>query len=74
MPLFVRKFITDFVEGAILGVLALTLILPKNIDEATAQATIVGAAILSAAIAAVRRNAPAGIVWLKEKLAVPPEA
>ena len=73
MPLFVRKFIVDAVEGAILGVLALNIFLPKNLDEATAQGAIVGAAILSAVIAAVRRNTPAGISWLREKLAVPTE-
>lgn len=74
MPLFLRKFIVDFAEGAILGVLALNLILPKDLDEAVGQATVLGAAIFSAAIAAVRRNAPAGIAWLREQLGVPPEA
>lgn len=73
MPLFVRKFIVDFVEGAVLGIFALNLFLPSNTDEAKAQAAIVGAGLLSAGIAAARRNAPAAFLWFREQLGVAPE-
>jgi hypothetical protein len=69
IPLFARKFFVDFVETGIAAVLALTLVLPGNMDEAKAQAVVIGAALLGAFIAAARRAVPAFLVWLQEKLA-----
>lgn len=74
MPLWVRKFIIDFVEGAVAAVLLLSLVIPHTLGEATAQAAIVGTALLAALIAAVRRNAGDALLWLRGKLDVPPEA
>ena len=70
VPLWARKAFVDFVEGAVAGILVLNLVLPHNIAEATAQAAIVGTAILSALIAATRRAAPDFLAWLREKLGV----
>lgn len=73
-PLFVRKFIIDLVEGSVTAVLVLSLVIPHDLAEAQAQAAIVGTALIGAAIAAVRHAAPAALLWLREKLDVPPES
>lgn len=73
LPLWVRKFIVDAVEGAVAAILVLALVIPTTVPEATAQAAIVGVAVLGAIVAAVRRNAGAALLWFREKLQVPPE-
>jgi hypothetical protein len=72
MPLFVRKFIVDTIEGGIAALLALALVIPGTLEQAKAQAAVVGVAVLGAVIAAIRRNLPAALLWLRDKLGVPP--
>ena len=72
MPLFVRKFIVDAVEGAIAAVLLLSFVIPGTLDEAKGQAAVAGLAIAGAVIAAVRRNLPAALLWFRERLGVGP--
>lgn len=68
IPPFAKSFITDFVETVVAIIFTLNLVIPGSLDEAKAQATIVGAAVLSAAISAARRAAPGFIAWVKEKV------
>lgn len=68
MPLFARKFITDFVETAIALVFALNIIFPTSADAARDVAIVVGTAVLSAAVSAARRAIPGFLVWLNERL------
>lgn len=70
MPLFIRKFIVDAIEGALSAVFVLNLVIPATLSEASAQGAIVGVAVLTAVIAAFRRNTPAGLAWLRDKLGV----
>lgn len=70
IPLWARKAAIDFIEGAVAAILVLNLVIPATLDEAKAQAAIVGAAILSAAVAAIRRASPDFLAWLREKLGV----
>jgi hypothetical protein len=70
LPLWVRKFVVDFVETGLAVLLALNLVVPGSLDEAKAEAAIVGSAILSALISAARRTAPDFIAWLRAQLAV----
>ena len=70
MPLFVKKFLVDFVETAIGAVLALNIVFPNSIADAKQVAAVVGLAILAAAVSAVRRAAPSFVAWLSGKLGV----
>ena len=70
MPLFVRKFIVDAVEGAIAAVLVLTIVIPATLDDAKAQAAVVGMAAVGAVVAALRRNLPAALLWFRARLGV----
>lgn len=70
LPLFVRKFIVDAVEGAIAGVLVLNFVIPNTLVEAKAQAALAGAAVITATVSAARRSAPDFIAWLRAQLAV----
>ena len=70
IPLFARKFLLDFVETAIGLVFALSLVIPGDLDQAKAEALLVGAAVISAAVSALRRAAPAFIGWLAGRLNV----
>jgi len=74
LPLFARKFITDFVETAIALVFGLTLVFPENAAQAEQIAIIVGGALLSALVSALRRAAPGFLVWLQTKLGTEPDA
>lgn len=71
MPLFARKFIVDAVEGAIAAVLVLAIAIPATLDDAKAQAAVIGMAVAGALIAALRRNLPAALIWFRERLGVP---
>jgi hypothetical protein len=68
MPLWVRKFIVDFVETGAATLLALTFAIPTTLDQSKQVALLAGAALAGALIAAARRAFPEAIVWLKEKL------
>jgi hypothetical protein len=70
LPLWVRKFIVDFGEGAVSAVLVLNIAIPSTLGEAKAQAVIVGAAVAGALVAAVRRAAPDVLAYLRSKLGV----
>jgi hypothetical protein len=67
-PLWVRKFIVDFIETGAATLLALTFVVPTTLEQGKEVALLVGAAVAGALIAAARRAAPEAIVWLKEKL------
>lgn len=70
MPLFVRRFAVDFVETAIAAILALNIAIPGTLDEARAFAAVVGVAILTALVAALRRASPGFSEWLRAALGV----
>ena len=66
-PLFLRKFIVDFIETGVAALLVLNLIVPTTTDEAKVVAASIGAAIAGALISAARRNAGDFYRWLREK-------
>lgn len=67
IPLFVRKFIVDFVETSLAALLVLT---PAGDDESLLHAAMVAVGV--AALAAARRALPGFLVWLGGELQVPP--
>lgn len=71
IPLWARKFALDTVETSLGLILALNLFFPQTVAEAGQAAVIVGGAVLSAAISAARRAAPAFLAWLAGVLGVP---
>jgi hypothetical protein len=71
MPMFVRKFVVDAVEGFVAFTLTLALVIPGSLDDAKAQASIVAVGLIGAIIAGARRNAPAALAWFRERLGVP---
>lgn len=73
LPLWVRKFLVDFVETALGLTFALVLVFPADAAEAQAQALVVGAALMAAAVSAARRAIPGLLLWLKDQLGVPVE-
>lgn len=68
IPLFARKFITDFVETSLAAVFALTLAVPTTPGDLKAIGYAIGVGVLGAAIAAARRAVPGLLVWLNDKL------
>jgi len=50
------KFGRDAVEAAIAAVLVLNLSIPNNLDQAKAQAVIIGAAVFGAVVSVIRRE------------------
>ena len=68
MPTWVSKVVVDFVETGIAAVLAVTFVIPTNLDQAKEVAVVVGAALAGALVSAARRAAPDFIVWFKSKL------
>lgn len=68
MPLWVRKFLIDFIETGLAAVFALVIVVPGSVEEAKTQGLIVAAAVLGALIAAARRAIPGLLAWLNEKL------
>jgi hypothetical protein len=68
LPLWVKKFMVDFIETGIAALLALTFVLPQSAEQARDAAIIVGAAVAGALISAVRRAVPGFLVWLNEKM------
>lgn len=69
-PLFVRKFVVDFVETGLAAVLALSLVFPASVASAQQEALVIGVALVGAAVSAVRREAPDFIGWLTSKMGV----
>lgn len=70
LPLFVRKFILDFVETAIAAVFLLNIALPHDVSQAKQMAVTVGVAVFSALVSALRRATPGFLGWLKTKLSL----
>ena len=70
LPPFVRNFVIDFIETGIAVVFALNLVIPGSLDEAKAQAVLIGGAVISAFISAARRAAPAFIEWVRSQFGV----
>ncbi len=68
LPLWVRKFIVDFVETGLAALLVLVLVVPTTVAQAQEVAILVGAAVAGALISAIRRAVPGFLVWLNEKL------
>ena len=68
IPLFIRKFILDFVETAIAALFLLNIALPNTVDQAKQVGLTVGVATFSALVSALRRTTPEFLGWLKSKL------
>ena len=71
LPLFLRRFLLDFVETALGLVFALTIAFPGTWDDGKAVAITLGGAVLSALVSAARRAIPGLLAWLRGVLAVP---
>ena len=67
-PLFIRKFVVDFVETGIAAIFALTLAFPTSVASFQSVATAIGIAVVGALVSAVRREAPDFYIWLQGKL------
>ena len=70
LPLFVRKFILDFVETALAAVFLLNIAYPTSIDEAKKSFIVIGVATFGALVSALRRAVPDFLSWLRDKLAL----
>jgi uncharacterized membrane protein len=70
LPLWLRKFVVDFVETALGLVFALALVVPSDAQAAEAQAVIVAGALMAAAVSSARRAIPGLLAWLMERLDV----
>jgi hypothetical protein len=64
LPLWVRKFIVDFVETGLAALLTLQVTTPASTDEARILLATVAAALAGALISAARRAAPDAGAWL----------
>ena len=67
-PLFIRKFIVDFIETAIAAIFALTIAFPTSVAQIQQVAAVIGIAVAGALVSAVRRETPDFLVWLQGKL------
>lgn len=70
LPLFVRKFILDFVETSIGAIFLLNIAFPSTISETKQMVITVGIATFSALVSALRRTTPEFFSWLKSKLSL----
>ena len=68
MPEFVKKFVTDFLEGGLAALLALNVAIPSNLDEVRALGLSIAVALLHALISAARREAPDALAWFLSKI------
>lgn len=66
VPLFLRKFVLDFVETGLAAIFALSVV-----GDAAALGHAVLAAAIASAIAAARRELPDFLAWLAGALKVP---
>jgi hypothetical protein len=73
IPLFARKFITDFAETALAAIFALTLAIPTTPGDLKNIGYAIGVGVLGAAISAARRAIPGFLLWLGEQVGVPPD-
>lgn len=64
LPAAARKYLVDFTETAAGLIVALNFVVPGSLDEAKAQALLVGGAVVSAAISSFRRAWPSIRAWL----------
>jgi hypothetical protein len=64
LPVFVQKFITDFVETGIAAVAATGVAFPHSLADARAAAIIVALALGGALVSAARRAVPGLWAWL----------
>jgi len=70
LPLFVRKFILDFVETGLAAVFLLNIAFPSDVEETKKSFVIVGVAVFGALISALRRAIPDFLSWLRDKLSL----
>ena len=73
IPIWLRKLAVDFIETALALVFALNLAFPTDVASGQQLALIVGSAILSALISALRRAIPGFLAWLNAKMGTTPE-
>lgn len=64
LPLWLRKFIVDAVEGSVATALALDVAIPSNAGDLRALGLAVGIGVVHALVSAARRNAPAFFAWV----------
>jgi len=74
LPLFVRKFIVDFIETGFAAIAGLALVIPNDLTQAKDEAVIVGVAILGALVSAIRRDGPDFFSWLQAALGYTPDS
>ena len=70
VPLFLKKFLLDFVETALGAILLLTIAFPTTINDVQRDFVVVGVATFGALVSAVRRNVPEFLKWLAGTLGV----
>lgn len=70
IPLFIRKLILDFVETALAAIFLVNVAFPTSFAQTGQVFVIVGVAVFSALVSALRRATPDFIEWLRLKLAV----
>jgi len=70
LPLFVRKYIVDFVETGAAAVFALALVFPGSVADTKAIAIAIGVAMVGAAVSAGRRALPDIFEYLRGLLGV----
>ena len=73
LPLWVKKFIVDFIETGLAAVLALSFVVPVTLEASKTVAILFAAAIAGALVAAVRRAVPPALIWFKGALGITAE-
>jgi hypothetical protein len=68
LPLFVRKFILDFVETALAAVFVLNIAFPTSFNQTQQVFVTIGLAVFSALVSTIRRTTPEFLIWLTDKL------
>jgi branched-subunit amino acid transport protein len=68
LPLWVRKFLTDFIETGIAAIFAIQIVLPQDEEQAVRVLAIFAGAVGGALISAARRALPGFYAWVREKL------
>jgi hypothetical protein len=68
LPLWVKKFVVDFVETGLAALLVLTFVVPTTVEQGQEVAILLAAAVTGALIAAFRRAVPGLLAWLNEKM------
>ena len=71
LPDWAKAFVVDFAATALTLILGLNLIIPNTLEEAKAQAAIVGVGLIGAAVNAARRNSGRFILWLQTQIGWP---